>query len=199
MSPQVLMIAFIPILIMCTVFSTTITQSVTVHDVDVQKAIEISARAAAMQVTPDSQASGKPRINTALAQDVFHKKLARNLGLNETTMAPLPGSMVTRPDYILVIYNVDGNFTPGGAVLARKYTYTGGVLSSSTLNPSGDSATFSVSDNDIAIGTTGPIKTTLERPGVVALVNTDMNRVVGKEKEHVRRWVSSKVVCKIGI
>jgi hypothetical protein len=189
----VLLVIFLPLLVFSAVCSTTVTQSVTVHDVDLQKAIEIAAKAAAMQVMPESQADGTPQIKTNAAQNVFHKKLADNLGLDEIMMEPFKGSMVERPDYVLIVYNTKEGYD--GVELARKYTFSEGTLNSSAVTPN-TPAEISITNNDIYFGSTGAICTTLSEPGIVALVNTKMVRVDGAEPECIRRWAASKVVYK---
>lgn len=192
--PHLIVILFLPLLLIATVSSLTITQAVTAVHVDMQKAVELSARTAAMQVTTDSQAAGRPRIHTSNAHEEFQRSLATNLGLNPATMQPLAGSGFKRPNYILVVYNTDDLYSSSGALRCRKYVFQNGVLNTYTLSPSGQSATFVVTDSDIYLGDTGQIKTTLDRPGTVALVKAEMTRVAGKDPEVVSRWVSSKVV-----
>lgn len=194
-----LLLIFLPLSIYSFVYSTTITQAVTVHDLDVQKALERAAKAAVMQVTKESQADGRPRINTANAQAIFQQQLAKNLGLDEITLSPLAGSQVTRPEYILVIYNVDTNYESSGAYWATKYVFFGGSLVSQSLSPTGHPTTFSVSETDIVIGSSEAIQVTMDRPGVVALVNTNMTRVTGSGAETITKWVSSKIISRTGI
>jgi len=189
----ILLIIFLPLLIFATVYSVTTTQSVTTYDVDVQKAVEIAARAAAQQVTEDSQANGTPRIHTANAHAIFRQELARNLGLNETDLTPLNGSAIKQPDYTVIIYNVDDTFSTSGAELARKYVFSGGSLTSSALNPAGNPTSFVVTDTDINIDSSGTIKTTLDKPGVIAVVNADLNRAVGTDQVNISRWIAVRL------
>lgn len=193
LSPLVLLMVFLPLLLFSTVYSVTTTQTVTTYDVDVQKAVEIAARAAAQQVTEDSQASGTPRIHTASAHNIFRQELARNLGLDETDLTPLAGSAIQQPDYTVVIYNTDDSFSASGSELARKYVFSDGLLSNSELNPTGNPTTFVVTDTDINIGNSGTIKTTLDKPGVIAVVNADMDRAIGTEQVNISRWIAVRL------
>lgn len=193
-SPLVLLLLFIPLLILIIKYSVTTTQSVTTYDIDVQKAIEIAARAATMQVTEESQANGAPRIHTANAHAVFRQVLAKNLGLDETNdLKPLKGSSVHQLEYALVVYNIDDIDTSNGAELAKKYTFTNGSLNNSSLYPSNYPTSFIVTETDITLGNSGDIKTTLDRPGVIAIVTSDLQKAMGKDPVTMSRWICVKL------
>lgn len=172
----------------------TMVLTTTAGDVDVLRGLEKAARSAAMQVTSDSQAAGEPRVNADVAHSVFRRQLSNNLGLDPATLNPLTGAMVSRPDYTFVVYNVNGNFVSGGAPAGKKYTFSGGTLTTQTFSPSGSSYMFGVSSGTVSPGIPGPINCTLDRPGVVASISADVNRLIGKDRITVNRWVAAKVV-----
>ncbi|MHB1126953.1 MAG: hypothetical protein ACYC2T_08350 [Bacillota bacterium] len=194
------MLVFVPVLLTAMLFLIAQTQAVTGADIDLQEGLNSAVKAAAMQVTLDSQAAGTPHINTANAHTAFKYELARNLGLNPTTLVPLPGSMVAEaPDYALVVYNGDGDFVGSGARTAYKYSFQGGLLSSGDLIASGFPQTFSVTDNNISLGTGGSVTVTLgsaveKRPGVLAVVKEKQARIMGKYDMYITRWAAAKVV-----
>jgi hypothetical protein len=192
-SPLLLLIIFLPLLVLSTSFSVNTTQSVTTYNINLQKAVEIAARAAAQQVTEDSQASGTPRIHTANAHNVFRQELARNLGLNEADLTPLAGCSIQQPQYVIVVYNVDDTFASTGAEQARKYVFSSGSLSSSALYPAGNPTSFVVNDTNITFGDVGAITTTLEKPGVVAVVNADMQKAMGNDPVNMSRWIAVRL------
>ena len=99
----------------------------------------------------------------------------------------------------MCIYNVDADYASGGAYLTTKYVFSGGSLTSQSLSPTGYPTTFSVSDTDIVMGDSGAIKVTLDRPGAVAFVKTNMTRVTGTGPETVSKWVSPKIISRNGI
>ncbi|MTI84368.1 MAG: hypothetical protein FH756_10785 [Firmicutes bacterium] len=192
-SPLMLLIIFLPLLIFTTTYSVTTTQGVTTYDIDLQNAVEVSARAAAQQVTDDSQASGTPRIHTANAHTIFRQELARNMGLNEADLTPLAGSNIGQPNYVFIVYNTDVTFAASGAELAQKYVFSYGSLTNSALFPAGNPTSFVVSDTDITLGDVGAITTTLEKPAVVAVVNADMKRAIGTDPVNMSRWMAVRL------
>jgi len=187
---------FIPIFIGITIFTLTHTQVVTGADIDLQGAINSAVTAAAGQVTDDSQAAGTPKIHSARAHTAFRTELARNLGLNENTMQPLSGSMIASlPDYVFIIYNGDDTFSTRGALRATKYSFQGGTLSSGSLITSGFPCSYTISDNNILLGTGGSIDVNLDYPGVIAVMRITQASIYGNEDLNIVRWGSAKVVA----
>lgn len=199
-----LALLFLPLLVLLYVNTTVVTQAVAIHNIDLQDTVERAARAAAYQVTKDSQAAGQPRINISnptqsTAQQVFQDKLAAELGLDPNTLQPLPGSPVKSVRYTLAVYNVDSQYVSGGADLCRKYVFSSGSLSVTDLFPNGYPSTFAVTDNDINLSGSGLAMTTLERPGVVALISASMSGVGETNPGVVSRWCTAKVISGTGI
>ena len=115
------------------------------------------------------------------------------MGLNEPDLTPLAGSSIQQPDYVMVVYNVDDTFASTGAELARKYVFDGGSLSSSALFPAENPPSFVVSNTNITLGDVGTITTTLEKPGVVAVVNADMQKAMGNDPVNMSRWIAVRL------
>ncbi|MDK2816249.1 MAG: hypothetical protein PWR22_878 [Moorella sp. (in: firmicutes)] len=192
-------LVFLPVLMLAMAYLADYTQATTESDIDVQRALEMAVRAAAMQVTPDSQANGQPRINTAAAHAVFRRKLAENLGLDPNTLTPLKGSaMKTRPDYVLVVYNGDDAYAAGGAQAAYKYVFSGGSLGGGVMAAAGFPYIFGITSSDVLPSGGGTLQTSLDMPGVVAVINTSVNKILGKTSITPVRWAAAKIVCPNG-
>ncbi|MEW8958697.1 MAG: hypothetical protein AB2448_06240 [Moorella sp. (in: firmicutes)] len=188
----------LPVFVLSMAYLADYIQATTESDIDVQRALEMAVRAAAMQVTPDSQANGRPRINTAAAHAVFRRKLAENLGLDPNTLTPLKGSaMKTRPDYVLVVYNGDDAYAAGGALAAYKYVFSGG-LTGGMMAVAGFPYTFGITSSDVLPGGGGTLQTSLDMPGVVAVINTSVTKILGKSSITPVRWAAAKIVCPNG-
>lgn len=186
---------FIPIFIGITIFTLTHTQAVTGADIDLQGAINSAVTAAAGQVTDDSQAAGRPKIHSDKAHIAFKTELARNLGLDINTMQPLTGSMIALlPDYCLVVYNGDNDFSARGAQRAIKYSFQNGVLSSGALIANGFPCSYAITDNNILLGTGGSIDVSLDYPGVITVIKVKQASIFGNKDLNIVRWGSAKVV-----
>lgn len=174
-------------------------QSVTVSDVDLQEAVACAVKAAAMSVSAESQAEGKPRIRSASAHAAFRDALARNMGLDSASLAPLPGSMYANvPRYWLVVYNGYDDYASDGAAGARLYYFNGSAVSESGLSYAGFPASFAVSGSGIVSGPGGTFTVELRSPGVVALVEAEAKKIVGEVPIKAQRWASARIVCKAG-
>lgn len=191
------LLAVVPLAFAAVTYAVTLTQAVTATDVDLQGAIEEAARAAAMQVTADSQAAGDPRVDPARAHAAFRAKLAKNLGLDGTTLAPLVGSELAQaPSYVLVVYNGDDAYAAGGAPAGRKYVSAGGAATEYALAGAGLPYTFGVAAVDVVPGGGGAVQTELKSPGVVVVVAARLARVVGRGDVDVVRWAAARVVVR---
>ena len=185
---------FIPLMMLAAAFAVSQTQAVTGADVDLQGALKSAVKAAALQVTVDSQANGIPRIGADTAHNAFRQKIAENLGL-DAAMSPSPGSLLGwKPDYVLLVYNGDNTFFAGGAVSAYRYSFQDGVLTSGNLVLSGLPKTFRIIDNNIEVGVGGERDVTLDKPGVIAVINEKQIKIMGKEEMEITRWAAAKVV-----
>lgn len=194
-SAAVWMLLFIPVLLAAALYTITLTQSVTASDVDLTGALEAGVKAAALQVTADSQADGDPRIHAARALAAFKKEMARNLGLDGMTMSPLPGSMLSEaPDWVLVVYNGDGAYASSGAPAGKKYVFVSGVLNEYDVGAAGFPYHFGVTASGVSPGGTGDFQVELETPGVVAVATTRAVRITGGEDLAPVRWAAARIV-----
>ncbi|SHE97319.1 hypothetical protein SAMN02745218_01181 [Desulfofundulus australicus DSM 11792] len=167
-------------------------------DVDVQEAAAFAAKAAAMQVTSKSQADGKPRIDTSRAHAAFRDALARNMGLDPATLAPLSSSAYSSVKYWLVTYNGYDDYASEGAYGARYFQFNGTAATESSFPYSGFPAKFAVTTSGILWGAGGVRTVTLESPGVVVLVDATAKRVFGQGTVRSQRWAAARIVCKEG-
>lgn len=164
-------------------------------DVDLQEAVAFAVKSAALSVVPVSQADGKPRIDTAKAHMAFRDTLARNIGLDPTTMVPLANSLYsTPPRYWLVVYNGYDDYTDG----AKIFYFDGVTAVESGFPYSGFPAKFAVSPSMITSGAGGVRTVTLESPGAVALVAADARKIIGQGTLESWRWAAARIICKEG-
>lgn len=172
--------------------------SVYAADVDLQEAAAFAAKSAAGSVLGAAQANGVIRVDAAAAHASFRDTLARNMGLDPATLAPLSGSpYASAPRYWLVVYNGYDDYAPqapGGTL----FYFDGSTAVQSAFPYSGFPAKFAVSPTGIASGAGGTFTATLESPGAVALVEADARKVVGRGTLSVQRWAAARVVCKAG-
>lgn len=169
--------------------------AVFVSDVDLQEAVAFAAKSAASAVVPEAQADGKPRIDPARAHAAFRDTLARNIGLDPATMAPLPNSAYGKaPTYWLVVYNGYDDYTFG----ARLFCFDGTTVTESGFPYIGFPAKFAVTNTGITSGAGGIRTVTLETPGAVALVSTKARKILGQGTENPWRWAAAKIVNKAG-
>lgn len=193
------LLVFISLLTFAWVSSMDTTQAVTEGDIDVQRGLEQAVKAAAMMVTADSQASGKPRIHTSNALTAFKTTLAANLGLDKDTLTPLQGSaMKDAPSFTLVVYNGDNAFSASGAWQAHKYAFLDGVITDMPLSASGFPKNFGVTSNDVFPGGGGSISYALDMPGCVAVINTSVKKIMGRTPLSPVRSATAKIVCPAG-
>ncbi|WP_449241471.1 hypothetical protein [Desulfoscipio gibsoniae] len=192
--PLVFCLIMLPFLILAWMANNTQVQTNTAGDFDIQRGLEAAARAAAYQVTPDSQASGDPRIKADTAHTIFRKYIANNLGLDENSMEPLPGSMIKRPDYTLVVYNIDDAYSLSGAPVGKLYRFHSGTLTTISFTPTGNPYLFGINDANITPGVSGTLNCTVDRPAVIVSLSAELDRIMGKDQIIINRWVATKIV-----
>lgn len=153
---------------------------------DIRQALEAAVKAAAFQVTSQSQANGRPEIGPDAGHTAFREALADNLGLDRATLAPLPGSPLVTVSYQLVVQN-----------RSEFWTYQGGtgVPSGGSGTSGGLPAAFSAGPGaQVTPGNAGPVLVTLDNPGVVAAVSAVPVRLAGHTDKTLFRWAAAKVV-----
>lgn len=187
----VMLLILIPLLLAGIILTTEHPRILLGGDIDLGQAVTEAVRAAAMCVDDVSQANGTPRIDPDRAHLVFRSVLAKNLGLSDVTLEPLPGSgMKSVPSYVLLVYNGDGTYMPA----AREYSFLDGSYSQADLSLTGFPQDFAVGKDSIAPGT-GEITTTLGTPGCIAVVRDKTTPVLTGDAEPVR-WAAARIVTK---
>ena len=188
------MLIAVPLLLLTVTYSLVTVQTVTASDIDLQQAVELAAKAAAMQVTEESQAEGSPVINNTSAHTIFRDIMAENIDLN-LDMTPMPGSMAGSVlDYVLVVYNGNNTFAPQ-APAGYHYSLINGSFNEQSIAGSEFPATFSVDKGSIVPGAGGRIEVTLDAPGVIAVANFSTKEIIGNTSVEPVRWAAAKVVC----
>ncbi|MGI9862539.1 hypothetical protein SDD30_14255 [Moorella naiadis] len=195
-----MLIIILPMLLLFMVGIVTSTQVVTESDISIQEGVALAAKAAAETVNPVSQANGTPRINSDGAHNAFRYVLARNLGLDQNTLAPLANSpYATPPRYWLVVYNGDDTYSSSGAQGARIYVFDGSNAASSSLPYTGFPAYFSINSSGITTGQGGIATVMLPTPGVVALVEIKAKNILGQTPLITQRWAAARIHLQGGI
>lgn len=186
-----MLLILIPLLLVGMILTTEHPRILQGGDIDLGQAVSEAVRAAAMCVDDASQASGTPRIDPDRAHLTFRTILAKNLGLSEVTLEPLPGSgMKSVPSYVLLVYNGDDTYMPA----AREYSFLNGFYNQADMSLTGFPQDFAVGKDSIAPGT-GEITTTLRSPGCVAVVRDKTMPVLTGNAEPVR-WAAARIVTK---
>lgn len=187
----VMLLILIPLLLVGMILTTEHPRILQGGDIDLGQAVSEAVRAAAMCVDDASQASGTPRIDPDRAHLTFRRILAKNLGLSEVTLEPLPGSgMKSVPSYVLLVYNGDGTYLPA----AREYSLLDGSYSQADLSLTGFPQDFAVGKDSITQGA-GEITVSLNTPGCVAVVRDKTMPVLTGNAEPVR-WAAARIVIK---
>lgn len=189
---SIFLVILLPMLAFLIAGTAQYTRFVTESYADLGQAVAEAARAAASCVVERSQAEGDPRIDPDRADMVFVSVLAKNLGLDPVSLEPLPNSGLAKtPSYILVVYNGDDRYAPAG----KKYIFDGISLAVVDLAVAGFPQGFAVSKNDVVPGGAGARVTTLEMPGVVAVVTSRAKGVMGSDAD-TTRWAAARIVKK---
>lgn len=191
----VYLLVLAPLLILVTVASLDLTQAVSAADYDLKDAVAEATRAAAMQVNGAAQAAGDPRIDPDRAHYAFRRVLAKNLGLDEVSLAPLPGSSAAAPaEYVLVVYNGDDTFAADGVPAGRVYRSWGGTYGEEAVAGTGFPREFGVSGEGVALDGSGARTVELKSPGTVAVVRVGLRGVTGAAGPPAVRWAAARVV-----
>jgi hypothetical protein len=99
---------------------------------------------------------------------------------------------------VLVVYNGDDAYAAGGAQAAYKYVFSGGSLGGGVMAAAGFPYIFGITSSDVLPSGGGTLQTSLDMPGVVAVINTSVNKILGKTSITPVRWAAAKIVCPNG-
>lgn len=189
----IMFLLFIPMFVLIIVGVFGITMAVGTADVDVQDAVSIACKSAALNINEAAQAEGLLRINSLAAHQEFRKMLTRNLALNEN-LKSINGAYLGKPKYWFVVYNGYGTIVAPEALPAHLFYFDGNVVTETNLTYNGLPADYSVDENGIRSGIGGIRSVHLECPGVIGLVKIQANHVIGTEPIWVVRWSAARVV-----
>jgi len=184
-----MLLVFIPLLVAGILLITEHPRMLHGADIDLGQAVAEATRSAAMCVDETSQANGQPRIDPVRANQTFRRVLARNLGLNEVDLSPLPGSgMKVAPAFVLVVYNGDDAFGLGSK------EFSDSNAAGTEIPGNGFPQEFGLAEGNIVYGP-GTRSVVLDSPGCVAVVRDSIKPIFSHDTEAVR-WASAKIVTR---
>lgn len=187
----------IPLSILMIVSSAEISQSINVSDETLQKAVTSAAKGSAMMVCPKSQAVGEPLIAHSKAHEEFLNLLTLNLGLTSEGEYVRHTGAESPLYYWFLVYNGETEQEgQEGYEIKPMAIYTNRV-------PGGYFEAFdSISTNSFGITDNGfaehaddsNIRVTLDRPGVIAIVQANIGPIFKNEGKSATRWAAAKLV-----
>lgn len=211
-----LVILIIPMIVIGMINLTESTNILRGSNTTLQNAITLMARQSAMMVNKESQAKADPLIAHKKAHDEFSYQLQATLGKDIDGLTTTID--VSSLKYYMLIYN--GRNTYKGISINTSGKITGGsnkeypseVKSYAYYNYTNGGAS-PILDNTISgfpkvlfIGKDGifneqdenneRIKITIKEPGVLLVLNADINPIMTDKKENVTRWAYAKIVKK---
>lgn len=209
----VLLLFLLPLLMFMFISRVEETRILRATNETLEKAVEESAKSAAMMVDPESQAKGNPLISHNRAIEMLEEQLKASLGLDND----FKGSITTSLDevrYWAVVFNGVDNY--GGykyedyireyyakseVAYLKYFTSHGSEEEIKVPESTKDTfVTFYVNnENGISyVPSKGAIKVTMDRPGVLLVVQGRVNPVIvsgnDSNREVVTRWAYAKVV-----
>lgn len=208
----VLMLVILPMLIIGLVSLTENTNILRGSNTTLQNAVTVISRHSAMMINAESQAKGDPLIAHKKAYDLFLNELNYTLG------ADIEGTTLENIKYWMLIYNGrytykgysfgDETFTSGEGdnpydivdelEEVKSFAYYSNVDSNEITDDHIDfPRTFYVSDSGILdYEVEGSVKVTLKHPGVLLVLNADINPLIVNQKENVTRWAYATIIKK---
>lgn len=157
-------------------------------DLDMQQAVNNAVRSAALSADELSQAYNDPRIDPDTAHMVFRHELASNLRLDEGLNPGNGSGMEGAVEYVFVVFNGENEYGLPEGVKYSSGNPSGEIFSSSLP------AEFGITEDDILIGPTGTLRSTLNKPGCVATIKGDLKPILGQQRNTGIRWASAKIV-----
>lgn len=160
-------------------------------DMDMQEGMVLATKASAEQVDMTYHSRNMFFVNPAQAINIYQKMIAYNLGLNETTLAPITDQYISPPRFCLLVYNG----LNAGNLANKKYYFNGTTLTNSPFNQVGFPKTFVIQDLDILIGA-GEDSITLNEPGVIVVMQIDQKNLLGDDNRTITRWAAAVIKTK---
>lgn len=215
-----LVLLIIPMLLLGMINLTENTNILRGSNTTLQNAVTVMARHPAMMVNPDSQAKGDPLIAHKKAFNTFLDEFQYTLGNHiDNTSTTIDTSTIKywflvyngRHTYQSIGFDGSGNISEGGSVaydsdnasINQVYSYAfysnvEGSVNYFGNDISGFPKTVYVSSNGITDtrdnAASDNVKVTLKEPGVLVVLNADINSLITEKDENVTRWAFAKIV-----
>lgn len=213
----VLMLVIIPMLIIALISLVENTNTMRGSDSTLQNAVNVISRHTAMMINPVSQSKGDPLIAHKRAYNLLLDELNYTLGqdVEDTTLQNIKfwfivyngrytykglefeGEDIIRE--VEVPYTEEGDADLAGEEIVSYAYYTNIEGYFEKHNDIMGEQSFFISDKGISkTKSKGSVKVTLTDPGVLLVINADVNpiMVAAKESENVTRWAYAKIVSK---
>lgn len=185
----IIFLILFPMLIMTNVYLNEAERLQRGSNITLKGNLTLAVKSASQSVEEKSQASGQPLIDPEFAHENFKKILAGNLKLDTDMSALNQSPIMEQINYYLLICNGKNSFNlPEGVI----YQYKDNVLTKTNLSINQLPRTFGV-NNSFAIKE-GSKKVTLDKPGVIAIVEAKIKPMVIKENSETARWAAAKIV-----
>lgn len=197
----VLILILIPLLIFIIVGKTEIKRLYIASDNNLQNAVSFATKNATDMVDVESQSQGNPRIAYEKAINEFKNSIVYELGLNNSDNSTL---IMKNMKYWVVIYNGDTTYSGydenNKVASYAYYTNESGTEVNDIDNTiTGFPKTLYITDSGISdTQTSDSVKVTLTAPGVLAVVQGEVNGVYTKNTTTTTRWAYAKIVKKQG-
>lgn len=186
----ILFAIILPIIIFACISTIEMTNVVQAGDMDIQEGVVLASKAATEQVDMNLHAQGIFQISPDRAINTFRKELSRNVGLNETTLAPMTEAYTSTPKYCVLVYNG----TVAGDTANKLYVFDGSTTTYSTPAITGFPQSFVIDGdglNILAGSGTGAI--TLTEPGVIAVIKIDQKDLLADSNLTLTRWAAATI------
>ncbi|OPX94074.1 MAG: hypothetical protein A4E53_00121 [Pelotomaculum sp. PtaB.Bin104] len=157
-------------------------------DIDLQKAIEQAAYAAANGVDTTSQANNTPYVDPVKAHAYFRHFLAKNLLLDDVTLEPLGNSgLKSAPQYELLIVNGNNPYVSKG------YFYDS--QASEGYVDVDIPITLGIDEDGIDLSGAGYRQTTIKSPSCVTHIKAELKEVIAENgNREAIRWAVGRLV-----
>lgn len=172
----------------------------TAADDTLQKAVTESTKNAAMMVDKGSQAKGDPHIAYENSINEFNNDLKYELGL-DSSLNGNQDTSIKSLKYWVIIYNGDNKYngydSNNKVESYAYYTFDNGENVYISNDITGFPKTLYITDNGIMDSPgANSIKITVNNPGVIAVVQANVNPVLTNSTNAVTRWAFAKIVKK---
>lgn len=204
---SVFLLVLIPMFIIGVIGLTENTNIMRSSDSTLQNAVTVASRHSAMMIDSDSQAKGDPLIDHKKAYNNLVNELNYILGLDSGLRATVDPSSVK---WWMLVYNGDNTYksmefsSAGDSMHEVDKAYSENVMPYAFYASDGSEVvtetitgfpyTLYVSNEGILDSETrDSVKVTLKEPGVLLVVNANINSLMVDNPENATRWAYAKV------